>query len=456
MCVEMIDLCDGRVKMQNSLTVPKTCAVVACSFRGDRDGCRFSRFPAIDHRTKERIHLSTLRQQKWLSALKRDDLKANNLKHTVVCHRHFIGGKSANLMDMNHPDWVPNRELGYPRKIPSNAEARYRRVKLRNEQKTKRQPSEPVNSPIGEESNASLEYQVSSLQSDLTACKRQLELIKAKEMPFSATNMEEFGQRDTKAKYFTGLSNRTLQLLFEYTEPYLPDGKKSSFQVLLLTLTRIRLNLDFTLLSYMADISISHTVTLFEKCIYVLYQRLKHLITWPTRAANQNLTPSCFRKHFGDKVTVIIDCVEILTENPTGVLEAAQMWSNYKHAHTIKYLIGIASNGAIIFISNAYGGRASDKFITMNCGILEKIQKGDYILADRGFLIKDAVNSVGAELLMPAFTVGQYQLHPLDVEKTRTLANVRIHVERVIGQLRKKYKILYKNKFPQSTLEKSG
>eukprot|EP00794_Sanderia_malayensis_P002557 gene2557-2953_t len=51
-----------------------------------------------------------------------------------------------------------------------------------------------------------------------------------------------------------------------------------------------------------------------------------------------------------------------------------------------------------------------------------------------------------AELAIPAFTRGKDQLDPIDVEKTRGIANVRIHVERVIGLLRRKYTIL------QSTL----
>ena len=43
---------------------------------------------------------------------------------------------------------------------------------------------------------------------------------------------------------------------------------------------------------------------------------------------------------------------------------------------------------------------------------------------------------------MPAFTKGKTQLDPRDVENTRGIANVRIHVERVIGSLRQKYTIL--------------
>ena len=43
-----------------------------------------------------------------------------------------------------------------------------------------------------------------------------------------------------------------------------------------------------------------------------------------------------------------------------------------------------------------------------------------------------------AQLIIPAFTKGKDQLYLVDIEKTREIANVRIHVERVIGLLRRK------------------
>lgn len=66
---------------------------------------------------------------------------------------------------------------------------------------------------------------------------------------------------------------------------------------------------------------------------------------------------------------------------------------------------------------------------------------GDVILADRGFLIRDSVETLRGHLNKPAFTKGKNQLDPADIESTRKTANVRIHVERIIGLLKRKFKI---------------
>ena len=67
-------------------------------------------------------------------------------------------------------------------------------------------------------------------------------------------------------------------------------------------------------------------------------------------------------------------------------------------------------------------------------------------MADRGFTISDSVGLKQAKLSIHAFTKGKSQLDPVDVERTRGIANVRIHVQCVIGLLRREYTIL------QSTL----
>ena len=79
----------------------------------------------------------------------------------------------------------------------------------------------------------------------------------------------------------------------------------------------------------------------------------------------------------------------------------------------------------------------SDKYLTEHCGILGKLLPGDVILAHRGFEITDSVGMRQAKLHIPAFTRGKKQLTALEIEETRSIANVRIHVERVIGTVRR-------------------
>ena len=89
--------------------------------------------------------------------------------------------------------------------------------------------------------------------------------------------------------------------------------------------------------------------------------------------------------------------------------------------------------GLTTFVSKTWGGRVSDKHLTLNRGFLNKLLPGDIVLADGGFDIGEDVARVQASLKIPAFTSGRDQLTPKDIEDTRQLANVRIHIERVIG-----------------------
>ena len=86
--------------------------------------------------------------------------------------------------------------------------------------------------------------------------------------------------------------------------------------------------------------------------------------------------------------------------------------------------------------SNKFLHVASDKLITLDSGFLDKLEHGDEILADRGFLVREELASVGATLRIPSFTKGKSQLPGSSVDTSRQLSRVRIHVERVIVSLK--------------------
>lgn len=264
---------------------------------------------------------------------------------------------------------------------------------------------------------------------------------------------------DEITRYYTGLPNyKILMIIFGLCEPYIQYTARSvltKFQQFALTLMKLRLNLYLTDLGYRFGVSRSTASRIFQKCLEVLYCRTKMNVFWPVREVVKSTMPYCFTAAFGDTVTVIIDCFEIVIEKPSNLKAHAQTWSQYKHNHTVKYLIGITPQGFIGFISKPYGGKATDKVITETSGFLDHLCPGDVVMADRGFLIKDSVESCFAKVVMPAFTKGLDQLSPTDVEDTREIANVRIHVERVIGTLRQKYRILT-NRVPIGLLHTSN
>ena len=74
-----------------------------------------------------------------------------------------------------------------------------------------------------------------------------------------------------------------------------------------------------------------------------------------------------FRKYYPN-CCIIIDCSELFIETLSSLDIATACWSNYKHHYTVKYLIGITPNGTVSFLSDCYGGRATDVFVVQDCG----------------------------------------------------------------------------------------
>lgn len=88
---------------------------------------------------------------------------------------------------------------------------------------------------------------------------------------------------------------------------------------------------------------------------------------------------------------------------------------------------------------------------------------GDVIIADWGFTCDEYARMAMAEVKITPFTRGKKQLEKIDVDWSRELSLLRIHVERVIGALKQKYTILQSvllislisdNNEPNSTIDK--
>ena len=107
-----------------------------------------------------------------------------------------------------------------------------------------------------------------------------------------------------------------------------------------------------------------------------------------------------------------------------------------KNHNTYKALIGISPGGAITFVSKLFPGSISDKELTRKSGILDLLESGDSVMADRGFDIQDDLTPLGVKVNIPPFLRGKKQLDEDERIETRRIASLRIHVERAMERIK--------------------
>ena len=111
-------------------------------------------------------------------------------------------------------------------------------------------------------------------------------------------------------------------------------------------------------------ISSTNVSNIFTTWIKVLATELRCLVYNPPIDVVKKTLPKRYRKTGFSKVRHIIDCTEIFIETPSDPALNAATWSDYKHHNTAKVLVSITPNGAFNFISDAWGGRTSDVYLT--------------------------------------------------------------------------------------------
>ena len=140
---------------------------------------------------------------------------------------------------------------------------------------------------------------------------------------------------------------------------------------------------------------------------------------------------------------VIVDCTEIFTQKPSSLKANKEIYSNCKSHTTFKFLVAISACAAIVYISRGWGGRTSDKYITLNSvDFIATLEEGDEVMADKGFDISDILGDCGVKVTIPNFKgQGRSQLKEGEGKRSEKIAEARIHVERAIQRI-KTYRIL--------------
>ena len=266
-----------------------------------------------------------------------------------------------------------------------------------------------------------LQLEYSKLEEELQTITRELESIKLSHV--ERFGVHRFEGNDDDIRFYTSLPSYDILLcLYRYLEPLLPylryrpsKHKQPTRQRLLqpidelfMELVRLRLNLLEKDLSHRFNCSLSTASRICTAWLPFLSTQLYPLITWPSRELINHHMPIQFRDVY-PSTRVIIDCTELFIETPPSLNIQSSTWSSYKHHNTFKGLIGISPTGACIFVSSLYTGGISDKEITRCSGILDLVEPGDSVMADKGFDISYELLTRGCKLNMPPF-IKQYHI----------------------------------------------
>lgn len=105
-------------------------------------------------------------------------------------------------------------------------------------------------------------------------------------------------------------------------------------------------------------------------------------------------------------------------------------------------------------VSDLYTGSISDKEIIIQSGFLDKLSKVDGVMVDKGFLIQDELAARQAHLVIPPLLKKKPQFSEEELDSTRSIANLRIHVERCMERI-KNYHI-FDRAFPISMADSAS
>lgn len=267
---------------------------------------------------------------------------------------------------------------------------------------------------------------------------------------FSFTSESE--ERETLTRKDFALRKLNLEKIFKKPKMYLGLPKqystwlvdhiveKSSVKIdslcVVATLLKIKQNDAIDRISDELEISRTKLSTMILNGIEALASFFQNFILSPQPKIIKRNLPPVFKIRYSN-VQIIIDCFEIQICKPSDTLRQSQTWSQYKGCNTVKYLIGCTPDGLVSFISKGVGGRISDKALVEKSDLLDTLQPNAVVLADRGFKeIECLLNARGMKLLRPPSVFSGVKQTVVEARRSKVIASLRIHVERVIRRVR--------------------
>lgn len=215
------------------------------------------------------------------------------------------------------------------------------------------------------------------------------------------------------------------------------ERKLSLDEEFLLVMVRLKVGLMVFDLAKRFGVSTGTVSSICTTWVNLMYVELREWFELPDPHVLKDQKSEAF-KNF-PTTHMVIDCTEIFCETPEDLKEKKHMYSDYKHHQTFKFLIGMSTHPAIVYVSRMYGGRASDMLITSEASDFIEASRlaGGKVMADRGFTGTYKMTPLGVDFVTPVFKgIDRCQLTAKEVEQSAECSNARIHVERIIQRIK--------------------
>ena len=445
------------------------CSYFNCTNRaytkdGQRTACHFFKVP-----------LQNPMRTTWANRMGKKEGKDGFMvtNNTKVCDSHFSsedilkapGGKRWRLKDGAIPFKASHTPaVSLKRKPPSLRSAPIISIKkAKVETRTYCQPKSLQSSALAVvhelykdlvHENKKTKCDMRRIQDELDTVREELDTTKA-EVRERTFGMDVIKDNDELCQYYTGFQNyERLKTCFTFlsvgehgenvrmrgsTEKKVsgrPRCLNAEDQFLLL-LIKLRTGFSNIHLGWLFNCDGSTITRLTISWLNYVYLKFCTLPIWPSREDINASMPQDFKEKFPN-TRVIIDCTEIAVESPESLHTRAVYYSDYKHHNTYKALIGITPAGGLSFVSELFPGSISDREIVSRCGILNPMfwDKGDEIMADKGFTIRDLLDEMGVKLNIPIFLEDRPQFSAEQVIINQRISSLRIHVERFISGIK--------------------
>lgn len=387
------------------------CFAIGCTHKtGKKLQCNLYRFPT-DVRERKR----------WVERCRRADRDYN--PNDRICSCHFLDGKKENgptiFSYSKNFGCFPDVAIPKRRKImkPAVEEISASNIDVGAEAEVEANSNITVPDSITvlhdhEYATSSPQHNKASLkhmEEELVKLQQEINMLKLKKPSMTIGNIINDPE---KMLLYTSFSADTFYILENLVERMGPFNYYGGWTVvnfsvsdqLLMTLMKLRLNcrdLDLAERFNTSRATVSNIINTFVHALHeILFEGVMKAVGIPSQLKCQGSMPKSFEEFSSARIAM--DATEVTQDIPTDMNSQSLAYSNYKSRHTVKALTCVAPNAALVFCSDLYPGSTSDSAIVDHCGILEKLQAGDMILADKGFNIFDKLPN-GVTLNIPPF-----------------------------------------------------